>query len=231
TNPCFDDSKRMVPTHLPERKRDTELRIEALGTTDNIPFGRKQLKQPIFHNGLAVTAGNRQDGIIKLRTMVCGKTLQSAQGIFYRQEIGIRILTFRAVHLIGDNKISHALSVCMCDVVMAISCPLNCKEKGIPNGVQLPAVISKRPNAGIHVPDKLLTCTDDFSYFRDGIQFLCLHTEGEFQHFLESSIILEILFKQPTIYEESADIDVRGGKTESRKLLLLPGTLATGGAR
>src|SRR5690606_15594950 len=204
TNPCFDDGKRMLPIHLPERKCNTELRIEALGATDNIPFRREQLKKPIFHDGLAIAPGYRQNWIIKLRPMGRGKTLQSTQGIFYNQEIGIHILIFRGMQHICDDKVSHALGICMCDIIMAIPGPTDCKEKCILDGMQLPAVISKCPNADIRIPDKLSTCTNNSNHFRDGIQFLCLHTECEFQHFLESSRIFEILFGQPTAYEESS---------------------------
>ena len=70
--PCLEYAQLCMAIHLPNRKRNTYLRIIASWRMRNIKIMMKHLVKPLLHHRFAVTTCNTNNRHIKLIAMICG---------------------------------------------------------------------------------------------------------------------------------------------------------------
>ena len=88
-NACFEDGQLVAGAHFPDRQRYADLRIVAFRAADDVDLLIHQLVKPFLDDGFSITASNADDRDLILGTVICAQCLESHQGIFDDDKVGL----------------------------------------------------------------------------------------------------------------------------------------------
>ena len=138
-NAGLEQAEFVFGFHLPKRKRNARLRVEAFGAAHDPVVVLQQLEQPFLDDGLAVAARDPHDRIIEAVPVMARQALQGPQGIVDQQKGSLRIQS--EVYLPAYYKKPNPLPVGVADEGMPVA-PGSAQRKEQRSGREyhLPAV-------------------------------------------------------------------------------------------
>ena len=112
----FNNGKRGVVVDVPQRERHTDLRIVAPRRAHDFVVVGEQMIEPLFHGGLAATAGDGYHGNVKSAAMIGSQALQCLHHIVHLQIIGIGGKSVGMFH----HEVSHAEAMKMTHIAVSV---------------------------------------------------------------------------------------------------------------